>query len=136
MRHIELTLPDGSKREVPEGTTALEVAKSISHGLAKKVLVADVDGRLTELSTPLTAKARLTLLTWDDALGKSAFWHSSAHLLAEAVQELYPDTQVTIGPAIDNGFYYDFARDEPFSTKDLEAIEKRMAKIVIKRLGK
>lgn len=130
MRHIELTLPDGSKREVPEGTTALEVAKSISHGLAKKVLVADVDGRLTELSTPLTANARLTLLTWDDALGKSAFWHSSAHLLAEAVQELYPEALFTIGPPVENGFYYDIDfGDQMPGEADLLALEKKMMEL-------
>lgn len=104
---IKITFPDGAVREYQQGITPMEVAKSISEGLARNVLAAMVDGKRTETSTPITADATLTLYTWNDKDGKEAFWHSSAHLLAEAVQSIFPKAKFGIGPAIENGFYYD-----------------------------
>lgn len=104
---IKITFPDGAVREFEQGVTPMEVAKSISEGLARNVLAAMVNGTRTETSTPITADATLTLYTWNDKDGKEAFWHSSAHLLAEAVQSFFPNAKFGIGPAIENGFYYD-----------------------------
>lgn len=104
---IKITFPDGAVREYQQGITPMEVAKSISEGLARNVLAAMVDGKRTETGTPITADATLTLYTWNDKDGKEAFWHSSAHLLAEAVQSMFPKAKFGIGPAIENGFYYD-----------------------------
>ncbi len=104
---IKITFPDGAVREYQQGITPMEVAKSISEGLARNVLAAMVDGIRTETSTPINADATLTLYTWNDKDGKEAFWHSSAHLLAEAVQSVFPKAKFGIGPAIENGFYYD-----------------------------
>lgn len=124
---IQIKFPDQSVREYPEGTTPMEIAKSISHGLAKKVLVADIDGVLRDATTPLNHSASLRLLTWDDDNGKAGFWHSSAHLMAEAIQALYPKAKFTIGPSIENGFYYDvdFGEDS-FTADQIPAIEKKM----------
>lgn len=104
---IKITFPDGAVKEYQQGITPMEVAKSISEGLARNVLAAMVDGKRTETSTPITADATLILYTWNDKDGKEAFWHSSAHLLAEAVQSIFPKAKFGIGPAIENGFYYD-----------------------------
>ena len=104
---IEITFPDGSKKEYPEGVTPYEVARSISEGLARNVISASADGKTIEVTTPLTANTSLVLYTWDDEAGKRAFWHSSAHVLAQAILRFYPDAKLTIGPAIENGFYYD-----------------------------
>src|SRR5690606_26348186 len=102
---IKITLPDGGIKEFESGVTPLDVAKSISEGLARNVISALVDGTQTEISSPITADSTLQLLTWNDDLGKKAFWHSSAHLLAQAIIEFYPEAKFTIGPAIENGFY-------------------------------
>ncbi|MGD8327009.1 MAG: TGS domain-containing protein, partial [Sphingomonadales bacterium] len=129
--NIRITLPDGSVREVARGTTAADIAASIGPGLAKAALAARVDGDLVDLKLPLEKDVELALITSrdeDDAL--DLIRHDAAHVLAQAVQELFPGTQVTIGPVIENGFYYDFARETPFTTDDLEAIEARMAEIV------
>src|SRR4051812_12139403 len=104
---IKITLPDGSVREYPEGSTAMDVAKSISEGLAKKVLAANINGEAWDATRPINNDATLKLLTWDDTEGKSTFWHSSAHLMAEAVQSVFPQTKFWVGPPIDKGFYYD-----------------------------
>ena len=104
---IHITLPDGSVREYNDGVTALDVAKSISEGLARKVLAAEVNGEVWDAIRPIHKDATLRLLTWDDPSGKSTFWHSSAHLLAEALEAVFPGTKFGIGPAIENGFYYD-----------------------------
>ena len=124
---IKITLPDGSIREFEGVVTPLEVAKSISEGLARNTISALVDGKQVEVTTPITQDATVTLLTWNDDLGKKAFWHSSAHLLAQAILEFYPHAKLTIGPAIESGFYYDVDfGDESLSEKDFEKIEKKM----------
>ena len=127
---INVTLPDGAVRELPEGASPMDLAEGISKSLAKKAIIAKVDGEEWDLTRPLPGNAKVELVTRDQAEALEVIRHDTAHILAQAVQELFPGTQVTIGPAIDDGFYYDFARDEPFSTEDFEAIEKRMAEIV------
>ncbi|MEQ3650003.1 threonine--tRNA ligase [Hyphomonas sp.] len=127
---IKVSLPDGSVREYEEGASPFDVAKSISNSLAKKALAARVDGELRDLMRPLDGDAKVELVTANDPDGLELIRHDAAHVLAQAVQELYPDAQVTIGPVIDDGFYYDFAREEPFSTEDFEKIEAKMRAIV------
>ena len=105
--NIKITLPDASIREVPQGTSALDVAKGISEGLSRVVVSAIVNGEVWDLSRPIMEDATLSLLKFDDLDGKKTFWHSSSHLLAEALEALYPGIKLGIGPAIDNGFYYD-----------------------------
>ena len=122
-----ISLPDGSIREFKETVTPLEVAQSISEGLARNTISALVNGKQVEVTTPITEDATVQLLTWNDDLGKKAFWHSSAHLLAQAILAFYPKAKLTIGPAIDSGFYYDVDfGDETLSEKDFEKIEKKM----------
>src|SRR5215510_3351818 len=104
---INITLPDGATRQYEKGTTALEIAKSISEGLARKVIAANVNGQVWDATRPINEDATLKLLTWNDTDGKSTFWHSSAHLMAEAVESLFPGVKFWVGPAVDNGFYYD-----------------------------
>lgn len=127
---VTLTFPDGAARDYDAGVTAMEVAKSISKGLAKTVLAAKLDGKLVDASLPINDNAKIELVTAKDPEGLELIRHDAAHVLAEAVQELFPGTQVTIGPVIENGFYYDFYRDEPFSVEDFAAIEKKMAFII------
>ena len=127
---IKVTLPDGSEREYADGASPLDVAESISKSLAKKALAAKVDGEMWDLVRPLEGDAAVAIITSRDPEGLELIRHDAAHVLAQAVQELYPDTQVTIGPVIDDGFYYDFAREEPFSTDDFEKIEKKMNQII------
>lgn len=127
---IQITLPDGSIKTVASGTTPLAVAQSISEGLARQVLSAQYNGQTVEVTTPLTEDGKLVLFTWTQKEGKKAFWHSSAHVLAQALEELYPGIKLTIGPAIDNGFYYDVDfGTHTISDKELPAIEKRMLDI-------
>ncbi len=124
---IAITFPDASVREFPKGTTPLAVAQSISEGLARNVLSAQFNNTTVEVTTPLEEDGTLQLFTWNDAEGKTAFWHSSAHVLAQAIKALYPDAKLTIGPAIENGFYYDVDFGEhSFTEKELAAIEKQM----------
>ncbi|MCX8676826.1 MULTISPECIES: threonine--tRNA ligase [unclassified Apibacter] len=124
---IKITLPDGSVKEFENSVTPLDIAKSISEGLARNTISAIVNGKQVEITDPITEDATVQLLTWNDDLGKKAFWHSSAHLLAQAIMEYYPNAKLTIGPAIENGFYYDVDfGDEVFSEKDFEKIEKKM----------
>ncbi len=125
-----ITLPDGSVREYPESTSGEAVAASIGKGLLKSAVAVRVDGELRDLTREIDADADVEIVTRDSDDGLELLRHDAAHVLAEAVKELWPDTQVTIGPAIENGFYYDFARDEPFTDDDLETIEKRMKEIV------
>ena len=127
---ITVTFPDRSTRSFPSGTTGLGIARSISGSLAKRAMVAEVDGELWDLDRPIERDARVRLIRTEDPEALPVIRHDCAHVLAEAVQDLFPGTQVTIGPPIENGFYYDFARDEPFSTEDLARIEVRMAEIV------
>ncbi|WP_416877051.1 threonine--tRNA ligase [Litorimonas sp.] len=127
---VTLTFPDGATRDYDSGVTAMEVAKGISKGLAKKVLAAKLDGELVDAALPIEGDAKIELVTAEDPEGLELIRHDAAHVLAEAVQELFPGTQVTIGPVIENGFYYDFHREEPFSEDDFAAIEKKMAFII------
>ena len=129
MDTIQITLPDGAKQEVPRGTTPAEIARKISHGLAREALVARVDGELIDLSRPLEENASLRILTSKDPEALQVFRHSAAHLLAAAVLELFPDVKLGIGPPIDNGFFYEFLREQPFTPEDLERIEKKMHEI-------
>lgn len=131
---IHVTLPDGSRREFPGPIDVVGVAASIGPGLAKAALAGKVDGRLVDLSYRIERDAALEIVTDKHADALDVIRHSTAHLLAQATQRLFPDTQVTIGPVIDNGFYYDFARATPFSTEDLAKIEAEMAKIVAEAL--
>src|SRR6476659_2038530 len=124
---IKITFPDGAVREYENGITALQVAKSISEGLAKKVLAAKVNGQVVDATRPINQDANLQLLTWDDNDGKSTFWHSSAHLMAEAVESMFPGVKFWVGPPLDNGFYYDMdLGDRKLSEEDLAALEKKM----------
>jgi len=127
---ITVTLPDGAKRTYPAGTTGLEIAESISKSLAKAALAVKIDGAVSDLSLPIDRDASIALIKREDPEALDLIRHDTAHILAEAVQTLYPGTQVTIGPNIENGFFYDFFRNEPFSTEDFPAIEKEMRKIV------
>jgi len=124
---IKITLPDNSVKEFEGAVTPLDVAKSISEGLARNTISAIVNGTQVETTTPITTDSTVQLLTWNDDLGKKAFWHSSAHLLAQAILEFYPNAKLTIGPAIESGFYYDVDfGDESLSEKDFEKIEKKI----------
>jgi threonyl-tRNA synthetase len=127
---ITLTFPDGAKREVEQGLSAAQVAASISKSLEKKAVAAVVNGVLVDLHDPITADATLQIVTRDDDRSLDLIRHDCAHVLAEAVQELYPGTQVTIGPVIENGFFYDFFRNEPFTPEDFAPIEKKMREII------
>jgi threonyl-tRNA synthetase len=127
---VNLTFPDGSVREYEAGISGAEVAAGISKSLAKKAVAVKLDGELTDLAEAISADAAIEIVTRTDDDALELIRHDAAHVLAEAVQELFPGTQVTIGPVIDNGFYYDFARDEPFTMEDLPVIEKKMAEII------
>lgn len=127
---IKVTLPDGNIREYEEGVSSMDVAKSISEGLAKKVLAAEINGEVWDLTRPLKQDAQLRLLTWEDATGKSTFWHSSAHLMAEAVEALYPGVKFWVGPPVENGFYYDMDMGgQQLGEDDLAAIEAKMTEL-------
>jgi len=127
---IHLTLPDGSVREYDKGITAMQVARSISEGLARNVLAAEIDGKVWDTSRPIENDAKIRLLTWNDAEGKATFWHSSAHLMAEALEALYPGVKLGIGPAIETGFYYDVDfGDQDFSSDDFKKIEDKMLEL-------
>ncbi len=130
----EITLPDGSIKQFAEAVTVADVAASIGPGLAKSALAGQVDEQLVDLSYEISQDTALTIITDRDEAGVDIIRHSTAHLMAQAVKRLFPETQVTIGPYIENGFYYDFARSESFKPEDLEAIEKEMAKIVAEDL--
>jgi len=127
---IKVTLPDGSVREYPQGCTALDVASSISEGLARNVLAAKVDGSVQDAMRILPATCELQLLTWNDSEGKSTMWHSSAHLMAEALEFYFPGVKLAIGPPVANGFYYDVDfMDYTFTEKDLEKVEAKMKEL-------
>ena len=131
---IKITFPDNSVREYPKGTTAMQIAESISSRLAQEVLAASVNGETWDLSRPIEEDASVKLLKWEDEEGKHAFWHSSAHLMAEALQELYPGIKFGIGPAIENGFYYDVDPGEAvIKESDFPAIEAKMQELVAKK---
>jgi threonyl-tRNA synthetase len=127
---IQISFPDGAVREYEAGISSLDIAKSISEGLARKVLAAEVDGEVYDVTRSIHTNAAVKFLTWDDKSGKSTFWHSSAHLLAEAIEAIFPGTKFGIGPAIDNGFYYDLdLGGESITEEDLAKIEKKMKEL-------
>ena len=125
---VQITLPDGSQRKYDGPVTVAEVAASIGTGLAKAALAGKVDGKVVDTSRLIAQDSDLSIITAKDEEGLDVIRHSTAHLLAYAVKELFPEAQVTIGPVIENGFYYDFAYKRPFTWDDLQAIEKRMAR--------
>ncbi len=127
---IALTFPDGARREYPQGTTGLDIAKGISPSLAKRTVAMALDGTVIDLADRIEKDAKIEFLTRDDPRALELIRHDAAHVLAEAVQTLWPGTQVTIGPVIENGFYYDFFRNQPFTLEDLPVIEKKMKEIV------
>src|SRR5437762_14052123 len=133
---IHVKLPDGSVKEVPKGTTALEVAKSISPRLADAALVAKTNGNLIDLAKPLESDTDLRLVTERDPEALEVYRHSSAHLLAAAVLELFPETKLGHGPATESGFFYDFYRPTPFTPEDLEKIEKKMQELAQQKIGR
>ncbi|HEX5930798.1 MAG TPA: threonine--tRNA ligase [Methyloceanibacter sp.] len=130
MSQISLTFPDGSARDFKSGVSGRDVAEQISKSLAKKAVAVQLDGKTRDLAEPIKVNARIRILTRDDAESLELIRHDAAHVMAEAVQALYPGTQVTIGPVIENGFYYDFARDQPFTPDDLPKIEAKMREII------
>jgi len=127
---IALTFPDGARREFPKNTTGLDIAKGISPSLAKRTVAMALDGEVVDLADPIEHDAKIEFIARDDARALELIRHDAAHVLAEAVQSLWPGTQVTIGPVIENGFYYDFFRNEPFTPEDFPAIEKKMREII------
>ncbi len=129
MGAVQVTLPDGKKLVTPSGSTVLDVVKQIGSGLARAALAAKIDGRQVDLAHTLDEDVSLEVLTFTQPEGREIFWHSSTHLMAQAIKELFPDTQLTIGPPIEEGFYYDFDKPEPFTAEDLEKIETRMTEL-------
>ncbi|NTW55316.1 MAG: TGS domain-containing protein, partial [Chlorobaculum sp.] len=122
-QQVIVTLPDGSERSYPTGVTGLEIAASIGKKLAQAALAITIDGKPRDLGTPLTANASVSIITFDSAEGKEIFWHSSSHLMAHAIEELFPGAKFGAGPAIEQGFYYDIACEHRFNEDDLRAIE-------------
>lgn len=130
MSSVKITLPDGSAREYPKGVKGIEIAQSISEGLARNALSIEVNGEIWDLSRPINSDSAIKIFTWNDKGGKYAFWHSSAHLFAEALEALYPGVKFGIGPPIENGFYYDVdLGDKPFGDEELVAVEKKMVEL-------
>lgn len=130
MSSVKITLPDGSAREYPKGVKGIEIAQSISEGLARNALSIEVNGEIWDLSRPIDSDSAIKIFTWNDKGGKYAFWHSSAHLFAEALEALYPGVKFGIGPPIENGFYYDVdLGDKPFGDEELVAVEKKMIEL-------
>ncbi|MEG1429622.1 MAG: TGS domain-containing protein, partial [Hydrogenoanaerobacterium sp.] len=127
---IKITLKGGTVKEYEAGVTAAEVAKDLGAGLYKAACAAKIGNKLVDLRTPITEDCELAILTFDDDEGKRAFWHTASHLMAQAVQNLFPAAQCTIGPAVDGGFFYDFAVEKPFTAEDLVKIEAEMKRIV------
>ncbi len=129
MAEIHVTLPDGSTRALPAGATVADLAASIGAGLAKAALAGRVDGELVDMAAGLHEGARVEIITEKSPEALEIIRHSASHLMAQAVKELFPAAKVTIGPAIENGFYYDFDVEQPFTPEDLERIEARMAEL-------
>jgi threonyl-tRNA synthetase len=127
---VALTFPDGARREYPQGTTGLDIAKGISPSLAKRTVAMALDGELADLNDKIEKDAKIEFIAREDARALELIRHDAAHVMAEAVQALWPGTQVTIGPVIENGFYYDFFRNEPFTPEDFPAIEQKMREII------
>jgi len=131
---IKITLPDGSEREYEQGVTPLDIAQSISRGLAKVAVAAKIDGKTADLTTAINKDANVAILTMENEEGKDTYWHTSAHIMAQAVQRLYPGTKLWVGPSIENGFYYDFDPQTPFTPEDLPKIEAEMNRIIKENL--
>ena len=127
---VALTFPDGARREYQDGISGIDIAKGISPSLAKRTVAMAIDGEVRDLSEEIRSDGKIEFLNREDPRALELIRHDCAHVLAEAVQSLWPGTQVTIGPVIDNGFYYDFFRNEPFTPDDLAAIEKKMREII------
>ena len=127
---VNITFPDGNQKSFEGPVTGLSIAQGISPGLAKKAALVEVDGELWDLTRPIEKDARISIVTRDKPEALETIRHDAAHVLAQAVQELFPGTQITFGPATETGFYYDFARSEPFTEADLEKIEQKMREIV------
>src|SRR3954454_10450757 len=127
---VELTFPDGARREFPQGTTGLAIARGISPSLAKRTVAMALDGALADLSDKIEHATKIEFVSREDPRALELIRHDAAHVMAEAVQALWPGTQVTIGPVIENGFYYDFFRNQPFTPEDFDAIEKKMREII------
>src|SRR5271169_2666207 len=127
---VALTFPDGARRDYPQNITGLDIAKGISPSLAKRTVAMALDGVVSDLADPIERDAKIEFIARDDARALELIRHDAAHVLAEAVQALWPGTQVTIGPTIENGFYYDFFRNAPFTPEDFDAIEQKMREIV------
>src|SRR5471030_821353 len=129
-QNVALTFPDGARRDYPQGTTGLDIAKGISPSLAKRTVAMALDGTVSDLADPIERDSKIEFLTREDPRALELIRHDAAHIMAEAVQSLWPGTQVTIGPVIENGFYYDFFRNQPFTLEDLPVIEKKMKEII------
>src|SRR6201982_1572386 len=127
---VALPFPDGARRDYPNGITGFDVAKGISPSLAKRTIAMALDGTVSDLADPIERDTKIEFLTRDDPRALELIRHDAAHVLAEAVQTIWPRTQVTLRPVIENGFYYDFARNEPFTPEDFPAIEKKMREII------
>src|SRR5487761_927538 len=127
---VALTFPDGARRDYPNGTSGLDIAKGISPSLAKRTVAMALDGKRADLADAIARDAKIEFVSRDDPRALELIRHDAAHVLAEAVQTLWPGTQVTIGPVIENGFYYDFFRNEPFTPEDFAAIENKMREII------
>jgi threonyl-tRNA synthetase len=128
-KYIKIKFPDGSVKEFPSGITGEEIAKSISHKLADEALAIKINGKVKELYTPITEDAEIQILTFDDEEGREVYWHSSSHLMAHAIEKLFPGAKFGVGPAIENGFYYDVDVDRKITPEDLIEIEKKMAEL-------
>src|ERR1700741_1172703 len=127
---INISFPDGAIKQYESGTNALTIAKTLSEGLARRVLAAEINGEIWDATRPIQTDATLRLLTWDDNGGKSTFWHSSAHLMAEAVESFYPGVKFWVGPAIENGFYYDMdLGGKQIGEEDLKRLEEKMKEL-------
>ena len=128
---INITFPDGAVRQYAEGTTAMDIAKSISEGLARKVIAAGVNGQVWDASRPIKEDATVKLYTWNDMEGKNTFWHSSAHLMAEAVENMFPGVKFWVGPPVENGFYYNMdLGGRQLTEEDLRKVEQKMQELV------
>lgn len=127
---MKVTYPDGSYKEFDNNSTFFNAAAAISDGFARKALAASVNGYLYDLSSKIPGDVSVRFITFDDSEGKKLYWHSTAHIMAAAVKRLFPQAKVTIGPAVDEGFYYDFDVDNPFTEEDLGKIEKEMKSVI------
>lgn len=127
---VQITLKDGSRMQVESATTIMDIARRISEGLARVALAAEVNGKVKDLMAPITEDCTLNILTFDSEGGKHTYWHTASHIMAQAVKRLYPNVKLAIGPAIDNGFYYDFDSEKTFTPEDMKAIEEEMARII------